>query len=802
VIGWFALLLSCSGGASRPDSGSANPGASAGPCLLAPDSTGGDDLGSAARALAVSRGSASDPIPIDLAIACPGERSCVDGEGGLWVVTRDRVLRYSADLDRSLDLELGSESTFSDPMTYACGERGVLVWATTMKGAIANTTVFRYTSEGLVDQFQVTSSRPAYSLRSSPVGPLLIFGTPDILVDGVSYAPPASSNTVVGVYRLKPQQDVPRMVWVPQVFGMEPDGSFLAVHIERSGALTFERYSPTGNLVATSSVAGHFSSLEPATMAPDGHLIVAGDGYFALPTATHVGLPSGFVLSLDRNGTVAWQQQLRSPGDVSIFGVAVGPESDTWVYGRFEEWVEVGDEAGDKAAFGHLGEYDARLSSGGMMGWDHRFVAVLDTQGSLRALEPMGEDFDPKFQLFPFDDLRAFMVGSMPTSADASKQFGMTGALPVDFLGRMDLAGRTPTTMPPQPTEALPLLPLPDIDGTIASVQSSHDGNAYVVFETTQGLIFVDYPSGQVLPPFQPPSGDAHQQAFERAGDELFLLDRSLPRLRVFRLREGVWSDQGELPLETPRGDYCTKLLPSGEWLFVACESQINVYRRQGGVWTSFAQAKQGGQALDFAGTSLVVGDSRARGQRTDEGEVRLYGVSAGGLSGPTVLKPSDPLPYQPAPPCDGDVCNDPPPGKAFGSEVQLADDWLLVEDDEGSTGFECVGTTWRERWKHLHSGQAMLHDGALVVFDSGVNRGRTYASGALSIVEPSSTGSIQRQRIAPTQRWPSAFASSHVLVQDRLLVGAPGYGKLEHGVPGKGGVVFSLPFAACPDRP
>ena len=95
-----------------------------------------------------------------------------------------------------------------------------------------------------------------------------------------------------------------------------------------------------------------------------------------------------------------------------------------------------------------------------------------------------------------------------------------------------------------------------------------------------------------------------------------------------------------------------------------------------------------------------------------------------------------------------------------------------------------------------------MLHGGSLLDFDTGVNRGRTFASGALSVVEPSSTGWIHRQRIAPTQRWNSAFGISYVLVQDRLLVGAPGFGQLECGVGGKVGVVFSLPFAACPDHP
>ena len=92
-----------------------------------------------------------------------------------------------------------------------------------------------------------------------------------------------------------------------------------------------------------------------------------------------------------------------------------------------------------------------------------------------------------------------------------------------------------------------------------------------------------------------------------------------------------------------------------------------------------------------------------------------------------------------------------------------------------------------------------MLNGSSLLIFNTGVNRGRTMVSGALDVLELGTDGFVQRQRVTPTQRWESAFGSSHVLVGDHLLVGAPGYGKLAFSVPGKGGAVFSLPLVACP---
>jgi len=44
--------------------------------------------------------------------------------------------------------------------------------------------------------------------------------------------------------------------------------------------------------------------------------------------------------------------------------------------------------------------------------------------------------------------------------------------------------------MSPQPDETLPLVPVPEMDSTIAEVRSSHDGNAYVVVQNAAGLIF------------------------------------------------------------------------------------------------------------------------------------------------------------------------------------------------------------------------------------------------------------------------------------------------------------------------
>ena len=756
----------------------------------------GDNIGSAARDRAVARGTASDPLPIDVAIERPVGESCVDGEGALWVVAQTDLLRYDASLDLSLDLGLAFDLKDNYVVALACDERGVLVVANSINGAVVTETVGRYTKDGPGEEIVVTSSRVADSVRPSPIGPLLTFPNMTIELDGVQYDSPNSGGALTGVYRVLPVPDAPRMVWVPRNFGVDSDGNLLAVRLEgsESSALIVERYAPSGEMTATKTIAGQFDSLNPVIVAPDGHLVVGGGGYFDLPTPTHVGLPDGFVLSLDRNGDVAWSRQFSSPGDILVAGVAVGQDSSTWVFGTFEEWVEV---AGD-VAFGHIGEFYNGYASG----WAHRFVAVMDTDGTLRALEPLGENFDDAFEILPWTASSGFMFGRAWSVMSASRptQVGLNGSLPTSFLGALNLTGRTPAPMPDQPAETLPLLPLPEMDGTIAEVRSSHDGNATIVVYNAGDLIFIDYPSGEVLPPFHPPSDNSDYPVYERMGKDLFFLDTSARSLRLFRLSDGVWTDQGELSLGSQYDAFCTALLPSGDWLFVACQSLVSAYRRQGNAWVLTNSVSGGGSALDYDGTTLAVGDSSAAGQRVSEGVVQIYRVAADGLQAPSILKASDPLPFDETPPCSGDVCYGPPEGKAFGLAVHIAGDRLLVEDREGSYVFEHVGDTWLQRWKLTHSGYSMLNGSSLLIFDTGVNRGRTTVSGALDVFELNGDGFVQRQRVTPTQRWQSAFGSSYVLVGDHLLVAAPGYGKLAYSVPGKGGAVFSLPLAACPE--
>ena len=796
-LGMFVMLAGCGGGTKRANSGSTGAQGEGEHCLLAPDTTVDADIGSAARDRAVARGTVSDPLPIDLAIERPVGPSCVDGEGALWVVAQTHLLRYGVDLDLSLDLGLAFDLKYNYVVPLACDEQGMLLVATSINGPVVTETVGRYTKDGLVEEYTVTSSSAADSVRPSSIGPLLTFSNTLVEVDGVQYAPPDSAGGLTGVYRVLPVANAPRMVWAPRNFGVDSDGSLLAVYLQGSetSALIFERYALGGEMTATKTLAGQFSWLEPAVVTPDGHLVVAGQGYFDLPKPTHVGLPDGFVFSLDRNGDLVWSRQFSSPGEIRVAGVAIGQDASTWVFGTFEEWVEVAGAV----AFGHIGEVS---SSGGAFDWTwaHRFVAVIDTAGTLGALEPLGEDFEDTFEILPSAASRGFMFGraGSPLSASRPTQVGLNGTLPTSFLGTLDLSGRTPAPMSPQPDETLPLVPVPEMDSTIAEVRSSHDGNAYVVVQNAAGLIFVDYPSGEVLPPFQPPNDEILYGTYERLGKDLFFLDGERS-LRLFRLSDGVWGDQGQLSFESLHGGFCGSVLPSGEWLFVGCESLVAAYRRQGDTWVFINSVPASGSALDFDGTTLVVGEYLTRGQRVSEGVVQIYRVGADGLQGSSILKAIDPLPVDPTPPCSGDVCTGPAEGKAFGLAVQLAGERLLVEDREGSYVFEHVGDSWLQRWQHTHSGYSMLNGSSLLIFNTGVNRGRTMVSGALDVLELGTDGFVQRQRVTPTQRWESAFGSSHVLVGDHLLVGAPGYGKLAFSVPGKGGAVFSLPLVACP---
>jgi len=87
----------------------------------------------------------------------------------------------------------------------------------------------------------------------------------------------------------------------------------------------------------------------------------------------------------------------------------------------------------------------------------------------------------------------------------------------------------------------------------------------------------------------------------------------------------GFGATKGSFLLNPCMGGSVALSCPRGEWLFVGCESLVAAYRRQGDTWVFINSVPASGSALDFDGTTLVVGEYLTRGQRVSEGVVQIY---------------------------------------------------------------------------------------------------------------------------------------------------------------------------------
>jgi hypothetical protein len=508
-----------------------------GQCLAAPSSAVGADLVYPARDPSAARGSASDPLPIVRAIERPLGDGCVDGEGALWIATWSSLRRYDATLVLTLEVELGIDAQHGDVGPPACDEHGV--WLVLASGSIGSWTlrVARYTKDGLAEEHALTSSTPANSIRLGPNGPLLVFQDWSPNINGVTYAPPDPTAGWSAVYRLFPATELARLVWIRGRFVVDADGSFLSVEeVFGTSNLRFTRYGADGALATSREISGEFyPSVSAPTATAQGYLVLAGRGGGDVATPDSPDKIAAFLLALDRDGNVVWLKRFSSPGDLRLAGLEIAANR-LWLFGEFGEWIE----SDGAAAFGHTGRVvDARYVS---TGWEHRFVAVVESAGSLSLLEPLGVSFAEQFTLVPVDGAHAYMLGWAAERESDPTQVGRTGPLPLRFLGTLDLSGRSPAAMPSQPDETLARLSLPQGLGRIVQVRSSHDGNAYVVIDQDRDLTFVDYPSRYVLPPFRPPNDELYLWSYERLGNDVFTFDDETHALRHFRLGESGWS--------------------------------------------------------------------------------------------------------------------------------------------------------------------------------------------------------------------------------------------------------------------
>jgi hypothetical protein len=770
----------------------------AGSCLGVPNTPIGTDLVYPVYGPDTAPGSASHPLPITRAIEMFYGKGCVDGENALWMSSARILERYDANLTPTFEVIFTSESkAYNMEFEYVegldCDAHGV--WVVIRKSSNGSWTLRTayYTKDGLAEEHTMSASTIPQSIRLGPDGPLLVFLDSSLIIDGTSYERPAdkSVTTESAVVRVLPVPNLPRVVWIPGSFAVDADGSYLAAWPEWNDAsiLNFKRYGADGVENTSRQIPGEFHEVIGAVKTTSqGHLILAGDGGGDLPEESDDSpILANFILALDRDGNLLWSRRFHGTGDLRLAGVAVAGDS-AWLYGKFWEWIE----SDGLAAFGQMGA----VREGRYMdsGWDHRFVAVLDAAGGLSHLEPLGDHPDTDYAILPADENHAVMLGSAAENASETTQVGLTGPLPQRFIGNLDLTGRLPVPMPPQPDEQLPRLALPQDLGKVVDVRPSHDGNAYVVLQKDKDLNFVDYPSGQIQPPFHLPGEGWYRFNVERIGPDLFL------GMTRYRAQGSKWIEMETLNWDGADAETCHDPVVSGDWLFGVCARAVFGWRRQGESWQLATRSDEaGGSALDADGSFLAVGDASAKGLRAYEGVAYVFPITADGLGTPVLLKPSDPLPYDPGYPASvSDYMPGPPPGKYFGSAVQVATPWVVVSDQEASYGFEQVGETWVERWKQKPAG-VLLGD-KYYVLDATESRGHTHASGVLHIYERKGNAWEERQRVVPSQRWASRFGQSFVRLADHLLVSAPGYGIPEGSEQGnEGGAVFSIPFGSCP---
>jgi hypothetical protein len=286
-------------------------------------------------------------------------------------------------------------------------------------------------------------------------------------------------------------------------------------------------------------------------------------------------------------------------------------------------------------------------------------------------------------------------------------------------------------------------------DSHFTSVARTADGGALLIREAGETVTFTEYPSGTRSPPFTVPAGTRADTTFEWAGGELLVLDDGVHSgaisLRAYRATEAGWElaqDVAPVAMPSELSDPAATISVRGDVLALGAFSRVRLFRREAGAWTPLLDVAPGTvQRFSLAERHLAVATAE---------QLRAYSVEAFVESGSL---------------SDRGVWTSSP------EDVPLLDgDWMFMTRQ----GLPASTRHFEDRWRTggntaVQGIPARFGTKDLLVTDS---------RGAGSAVWLHSHRGAWRplERFTPPQ-FDSGFGATSVVLEDALLVAAPGHG-------------------------